>query len=328
MNEPVAIAAAGTPSRFCPRCRATFTAECAVCPDDGSALVADRHGETIAGRYQLRRLIGVGGMGSTVWQAIQMPLGRKVAVKLQRHTDDVSARRFDRGARIMGALSHPHITVVHDYGEIDDEHFLVMERLRGAPLGRFINKGPLPLRRALVGTIQLLRAADHLHRRNIVHRDLKPSNVFVTMVEDDDFFMKLLDFGIAKRMSTDDPGAEPLYDAKVTQQDRICGTPEYMAPEQVLGGTVDGRADLYAIGVCLYRMLTGALPFGGESRREIYLAKTRVAPRRLSTVATELNFSAAIEELVATALARDPAERFQTAADFRKAVTKALRSVL
>ncbi|MCA9517101.1 MAG: serine/threonine protein kinase [Myxococcales bacterium] len=303
------------PSRFCPRCRGSFANDVATCPNDRTALVVDRTGEVIADAYALRRLIGVGSLGSTIWEATQLALGRVVAVKLTPGHSDAQMRRFERGARIMAAMAHPHIAVVHDFGALSHgEAFLVMERLRGAPLDRLLENGPLDVPRALTMASQLLRALAHTHRHGVVHRDVKPGNVFLAASDEGDFAVKLLDFGIARAAdgTTDEPLEGPSR-GRVTMKDRICGTPEYMAPEQALGRPVDARVDVYGVGATLFRVLTGALPFEADSRHQLAFMKTREDAPSIADALPEARFAAPLVGIVARALARDPAERYPSA---------------
>ncbi|MCA9526711.1 MAG: serine/threonine protein kinase, partial [Myxococcales bacterium] len=215
---------------ICPKCRSRFDDRLPRCPHDGRPLVADLTGLVVSGRYTLRELLGVGGMDSSVWLAMQQPVQRHVAIKLLPPTDGDSADRFARGARIASNLSHPHITVVHDYGRTEDgKLFLVMELLEGRVLHDVLRSGGMPVERALHITDQVLKALDHAHRRNVVHRDIKPGNLFLSTRNDDPDFVKVLDFGIARFIDADDAFfEEPLEEITTTRQ--ICGTPQYMAP--------------------------------------------------------------------------------------------------
>jgi len=309
---------------LCPRCGRQPDPGAVHCPDDGHALVDDRSGSLLAGRFALRRLIGLGGSGATVWEGTQQPLGRRVAVKILPYGDDPALQRFDRGARLLGTLSHPHLVTVHDFGPLPDgAWFLAMERLRGAPLDRVLERGPLDVVRALKIARQVASALDHVHRHAIVHRDIKPANIFLAVGEEEEFTAKVLDFGLARRMDEVD-GAVVHLDARITHESQICGTPEYMAPEQVLGHPVDARADVYALGAVLFRMLTGEIPFSGAGRRELYLAKTRQIAPRLDAIVPEAGFPEPVEALVARALARDPASRIPSA----RALRDEIRAVL
>ncbi|MEZ4463391.1 MAG: serine/threonine-protein kinase [bacterium] len=304
---------------ICPKCRSRFDDRLPRCPHDGRQLVADLSGLVVAGRYTLRELLGVGGMDSSVWLAMQQPVQRPVAVKLLPPTDGDSADRFARGARIASNLSHPHITVVHDYGRTEDgKLFLVMELLEGRVLHDVLRVGGMPIDRALHITDQVLKALDHAHRRNVVHRDIKPGNLFLSTRNDDPDFVKVLDFGIARFIDADDGFFdEPLQEITTTRQ--ICGTPQYMAPEQIAMGTVDARTDLYALGIVLYRMITGELPFNSRDHRELFRAHLTQAPPPFSAVRPGLEFPE-LEALVMRVLAKSPDDRFASAAEMRVAI--------
>jgi serine/threonine-protein kinase len=310
-------------SWICARCRTRFEQKALRCPHDGKRVVEDHTGAVLADRYELRELIGVGGMDGTVWMAWQSSTHRQVAVKLLPAADDAAAERFARGARIASNLNHPHITIVHDYGRAaDGKLFLVMELLEGRTLHRLLkDDGALPLDRALHVADQTLRALEHAHARRVVHRDLKPGNLFLVQKNDDPSFVKVLDFGIAKYVA-EDPEADqkPELKHEVTEERQICGTPHYMAPEQVMMGRVDGRTDLYALGVVLYRMLLGRLPFDHKEHHELFRAHLHDDPPRFSAVRPDLALPAPVEDLVRRALAKAPEQRFAEAAEMRRAL--------
>ncbi len=245
-------------------------------------MLYDRSQQLLAGRYRFRRPIGRGAMG-VIWEADQLALQRRVAVKLLPASDEENTRRFRRGAFVAAKMSHPNIVEVYDFGELEGpegpEIFLVMERLSGVPLNRFTVTETLPFDQAVSATAQTLLALEHVHRRGFIHRDVKPANLFVTAVDEDTFCLKLLDFGIA-RMADASNIAEHIIAAereramRVTQPLRILGTPEYMAPEQILGDTLDLRVDLYSAAIMLFHLLFGRLPFNGD-RHELYQAHLR-----------------------------------------------------
>jgi serine/threonine protein kinase len=264
--------------QICPKCRTRFENQVERCTHDGRRLVADLTGVTVAGRYLLRELLGVGGMDSSVWLAMQQPVQRPVAVKLLPPTDGESADRFARGARIASNLAHPHITVVHDYGRTDEgQLFLVMELLEGRILHDVMKTGALPVEQALHITDQVLKALDHAHKKNVVHRDIKPGNLFLCTRNEDPDFVKVLDFGIARYIDANDAFFDDPHQ-EITTTRQICGTPQYMAPEQIAMGVVDARTDLYALGIVLYRMITGELPFQSKDHRELFRAHLTQAP--------------------------------------------------
>lgn len=310
---------------ICPKCRTRYERNVQRCPHDKRRIVEDLTGHVIAGRYTLKELLGIGGMDSSVWMAIQAPIHRPVAIKLLPPAEGDNADRFARGARIASNLNHPNITVVHDYGRTaDGKLFLVMELLEGRELHEILRSGPLGIERALSITDQVLKALDHAHRKNVVHRDIKPGNLFLTKNEADDTeFVKVLDFGIARFIDpndsfTEEPGQE------ITTTRQICGTPQYMAPEQIAMGKVDGRTDLYALGVVLYRMLTGVLPFRTKDHRELFRAHLTQIPPSFTEARANID-SPDLEALVMRALAKSPDDRFASPAEMRRAIRQ-LRS--
>ncbi len=305
---------------ICARCRTRFDHKVLRCPHDGKRVVEDLSGVTIAGRYELRELVGIGGMDGTVWKAWQTSTHRAVAVKLLPAGDDAANMRFDRGARIASNLNHPHITIVHDNGRTEDgKLFLVMELLEGQSLHRMLKDGAgLPLEVALHVADQTLRALEHAHKQRVAHRDLKPGNLFLVQKNDDPHFVKVLDFGIAKYVADDADGADLRHE--VTEERQICGTPHYMAPEQIMMGQVDGRTDLYALGVVLFRMITGRLPFESKEHHELFRMHLNQEPPRFSQVRPDLDVPGAVEDAVRTALAKLPEQRFADAAEMRRAL--------
>ena len=258
-------------------------------------------------------------MGSTVWQAKQDRIHRPVAVKLLPADNDIPARRFEREARIASNLHHANIVVIYDYGPTEDgKLYLVMELLEGLTLEQILRTtSRLPPERALHIAAQVLRALSHAHSKRVVHRDLKPSNLFLTEENEDPDFIKVLDFGLAKYFADDesDPGGPTQLDV-TGQRQVVCGTPSYMAPEQWRGG-IDARTDIYALGVILYRMLTGKLPVTGHPDYELYhkLITQPIPP--LIQSCPDGDFSDGLERLVMTALARDPEQRYASAREMR-----------
>jgi serine/threonine-protein kinase len=268
-------------------------------------------GQVIAERYRVLERIGRGGMGA-VYAVEHLTTRRRCAIKtllpgLGRVHE--IARRFEREARAASLLDHPNIISVTDFGTLDDGAlFLVMEYVRGRPLGDLIDGGGVSPAHALAITRQVLGALGHAHAHGVIHRDLKPDNIMVEDTEDGPQ-VKLLDFGIAKLIGESE-GAD-----KLTQAGVAFGTPDYMAPEQALGEPVDGRADLYAMGVILFELLARRKPFVNADKMAVLRMQVAVEPPSLAA-ASESPFPARIEEVVARALEKRRDDRFPAAADF------------
>lgn len=295
----------------------------------------DRTGTLVAGKYRLRRAIGRGGTG-LIWEAEQEPTGRKVAVKLcvvAQQEDAESVARFRRGAHALARMAHPNIVVMHDYGEVEGieglELYLVMERIEGVSLARFLQKGPLPPARAQSAVLQTLAALAQVHARGYVHRDVKPPNLIVTSVDEDAWVVKLLDFGIARPVDAlldkaTIVAAERNPGSRVTQPLRILGTPEYMAPEQILDLALDPRTDVYAAGVVLWQLLVGKVPFGHTDRRQTYAAHLRDPLPQLEAVLPHRSLPdlPAWQAFFERSLAKTSKKRFADANEMRAALRR------
>src|SRR5919106_1800790 len=251
------------------------------------------------GRYRIVRKLGAGGM-ATVYLAEDQDLGRRVAIKIlnERHAnDDQFVERFRREAKNAAGLSHPNIVSIYDRGEAEGTYYIAMEHLDGRNLKELISaRGPAPVHIAVDVTRQVLAALSNAHRNGIVHRDIKPHNVMV----DDDRRVKVTDFGIARAGTS-----------QMTEAGSIVGTAQYLSPEQARGAGVDQRSDLYSVGVVLYELLTGKVPFNGESPVEIamkHLSDTPPPPSELNEEVPE-----ELDMVVMRALAKDPARRYQSA---------------
>jgi non-specific serine/threonine protein kinase len=260
--------------------------------------------------YHIIERLGAGGMGE-VYLAQDERLGRRVALKfLASHIDDngEARDRLIREARAAALLRSPHIAVTYDLAEYDGALFIAMEYVEGELLSSQIARGPLPLVEGLDIALQLADALDEAHSRGIVHRDIKSANVMIT----ERHLVKVLDFGLAKFLNT--PRAQDLQTiANATQPGLVLGTLNYMAPEQLGGGVVDSRADLFSTGVVIYEMLTGKLPFAGNSLPEI---ADRILHHEPDAIA-RYNYAvpSAVEAIVRKALQKDPSFRYQTARD-------------
>jgi serine/threonine-protein kinase len=271
---------------------------------------------TRLGPYTISASIGAGGMGE-VYKATDTRLGRTVAIKVLPELvalDPELKQRFEREAKALAALSHPHICPIHDVGSQGGIDFLVMEYLDGETLEQRLKKGPLPLDLGLQIGIQIADALAAAHRAGITHRDLKPGNIMLTKSG-----AKLLDFGLAKlrpaspvsmsgmtRLSTMAPG---------TASGTILGTVHYMAPEQVEGRDADGRSDVWALGAVLYEIVTGTRPFKGESPASVIAAILKDTPPPLS--ARQPLTPALLDQIVTRCISKDPEERWQSASDLR-----------
>src|SRR5262245_43103730 len=224
---------------------------------------------TRLGPYEILAPLGAGGMGE-VYRARDTRLERTVAIKIlpaQVSPDPVRKQRFEREAKTISNLNHPHICVLHDIGQQDGIDYLVMEFVEGETLAKRLEKGPLPLEQVLKLGAQIAEALDKAHRNGIAHRDLKPGNIMLTASG-----AKLLDFGLAKPVAPLGNVATMTatkQDGPVTEQGTIVGTFQYMSPEQLEGKELDGRSDIFSLGAVLYEMLTGKRAFEGKSRLSI-----------------------------------------------------------
>ena len=263
----------------------------------------------IDGRYRVLHRVGSGGMADVVC-AEDLQLGRKVAIKLLHRRfaqDEEFVERFRREASSAAGLQHPHVVAVYDRGAWDDTYYIAMEYLEGRTLKKLVQEeAPLAAPRAIDLGIQILRAARFAHKRGIIHRDLKPHNVIV----DAEGRAKVTDFGIAKAGASD-----------MTQTGSIMGTAQYLSPEQAQGLAVSAPSDLYSIGIILYEMLTGRVPFEGESAVTIALKQVSEAPVPPSHYNPAI--PPALEAVVLRALEKDPARRFADADEFIAALEHA-----
>lgn len=256
----------------------------------------------IDGRYRVLHRVGSGGMADVVC-AEDLQLGRKVAIKLLHRRfaqDEEFVERFRREASSAAGLQHPHVVAVYDRGAWDDTYYIAMEYLEGRTLKKLVQEeAPLAPARAIDLTIQILRAARFAHKRGIIHRDLKPHNVII----DGEGRAKVTDFGIARAGASD-----------MTQTGSIMGTAQYLSPEQAQGHSVSAPSDLYSVGIILYEMLTGRVPFEGESAVTIALKQVSEPPVPPSKHNPQV--PPALEAVVLRALEKDPARRFGDADEF------------
>ncbi len=276
------------------------------CPIDGSALeeLADPLlGQVVGGRYRIIDKIGEGGMGA-IYRGRHDVLGRDVAVKFlsERYCrDETHKERFLREARAANRINHENIIDIHDFGSTDaGQVYLVMELLEGEPLSRLIARGPIPWERTISILSQVCRSVARAHELEVIHRDLKPDNIFLIERDGRQDFVKVLDFGLARVKG----------ELRLTHTGAVFGTPEYMSPEQASGQTVGAAADLYSMGVILFEMLTGRLPFEGRTA-ELMVAHLRHTAPDLRQIAR--NVPGELGEIVAKLLSKDPGARHRDA---------------
>ena len=265
-------------------------------------------GQVLSGRFEVIEHIASGGMGS-VFKAIQRPLDRTVAIKVMDHVEDHAEefqKRFFLEASLCARLNHPNIVRIFDYGCHEDSlFFMAMEYLEGQTLKQLLESaGPLPPRQAIEFIRQVASALVEAHGAKLVHRDLKPSNLFVTTDGLGVQHAKILDFGVVKQTSEDH---------NVTQVGLTLGSPWYMSPEQIKDGEVDGRSDLYSLGIVLYQLLTGRLPFMAQDPIQVLMKHLQQVPPPMAEMNPSVAIPADIEGLVFKMLKKSPDDRFQTA---------------
>jgi serine/threonine-protein kinase len=314
--------------RSCPQCATACDDSHRFCPACGfpiGKIVASLDdpliGCRLPGGYLILELVGVGGMGR-VYRAEQTNLGRTVAVKIVHpHLvgEENTAARFITEARAASRLNHPNSVAIIDFGKSPDgQLYMVMEFLRGRDLARVTYEdGPLPFERIVDVLRQTLAALAEAHSEDIIHRDLKPENIILEPVRAGGDFVKVVDFGLAKmREEVQKPG--------ITSPGIVCGTPEYMSPEQARGDELDARSDLYSVGVILFQLLTGRLPFHGDSPTQVVLAHLTEVPPDPRAVAPERNIPISLAGLALRALSKDASARFSSASEFSLALAAAL----
>jgi serine/threonine-protein kinase len=264
-------------------------------------------GTVIADRYRVDRLIARGGMAA-VYLATHVKLNRSVAVKILSpppEADESSAfeQRFRLEAETLAQLDHPNIVAIHDFGELHEEgrFYLAMEFIDGPRMSDILKDGPLPPDRALNLILQVASGLAYAHKRGVIHRDLKPSNLLIKTKDDGTELVKVVDFGLVKLSEADQ---------SITRAGLILGSPHCMAPEQVRGGDVDHRVDIYATGILLFRSLTGQYPFHGANSAATMIAHLNQPVPTFFSVAPELQVPAGLEEIVRRCLAKNPGDRF------------------
>jgi serine/threonine protein kinase len=275
-------------------------------------------GKTITEKYLLEKLIGSGGMGS-VYAGKHIDLGRSVAIKVMNSdivTDKTAEARFIREAKTAAKLDHPNAVTIHDFGTIEGGGaFIVMEYISGQTLRKYLaQNGPLSLEQALEWFTPICEVIETAHQRGIIHRDLKPENIMLKVVGDD-IVIKVVDFGLAKLVSGEE------VSQKLTKTGEFMGTPQYMAPEVYDGENADSRADIYALGIILYEMITGKVPFSGSVQNII---SGHLFKEPTSVTEIKPNLPQELDEVLKLALEKKRDERVSSAIAFANAFKQAV----
>jgi serine/threonine-protein kinase len=300
----------------CSTCGLPFPDGESVCPNDGNAVQVEKTapradplvGATV-GDYVIEARIGIGGNG-VVYRGLQPQIAKPVAIKVLRPdvaADPVQVQRLLHEAQAVNSIRHRSIIDIFGFGKVPDgRHYIVMELLDGEPLDQLLERtGPLSAAQALPLLEEILSALGAAHARRVIHRDLKPSNIFVASQPDGSRYIKLLDFGLAKK------SALPNAPTAQTNQGSVAGTPDYMAPEQAKGEAVGPQTDLYALGVMAFQMLTGELPFSAPTPIELLMEHLNAPPPAPSSV--EVSVPPALDAWVLGLLEKDMAQRPATA---------------
>jgi serine/threonine protein kinase len=278
-------------------------------------------GRVIAERFKIVELIARGGMGK-VYRAEQAPLQRVCAIKILNpnyngDADPEFHRRFFREASTASKITHPNSVTIFDYGVDDDIYYMAMEYLEGQTLHHALREmKTLPEERAGRIAQQICRALREAHAIGVIHRDLKPANIFLTRHGDDEDFVKVLDFGLVKHIAE-------RPEEQLTQTGLFMGSPKYMAPEQIQGAVVDARTDIYSLGIMMYEMLAGKVPFDRPTSVNILMAHVGEPPPAMREVNPNLVCSPVFEDLVMRCIAKDPAERFRSMDEVLQAIKHA-----
>ncbi len=314
--------------KVCPTCGTEYPLSERFCPRDGTALRSsnaqgDLMGSIVAERYHILKKLGEGGMG-TVYLAEHVKMGRKAALKVMNpgmNSDPDAIARFNREAANASRLNHPNVCGIYDFGETPDGLiYLAMEFIEGESLTSLIEKnGYLAAPRAASIIHQAADALGVAHDYGIVHRDLKPDNIMIAKGRDGSDQVKVVDFGIAKASSSDAQ--------KVTKTGLVVGTPEYMSPEQLAGDKLDGRSDIYSLGLVAFNCLTGVLPFPSNSAQEAMIMRLTDHPKTLAEMKPDIDWPPELQAVMDKVLARDADERYQKSPDFGRDMAKAVENM-
>jgi tRNA A-37 threonylcarbamoyl transferase component Bud32 len=289
--------------KTCPQCKMRYPNDATYCFVEGSDLIElpdPRIGTLLAGRYIVEEVIGEGGM-ATVYRARHKLVDRPVAVKIMNPmlaSDPIVRERFRREAKSAQKLAHPNIIEIYDQGDTEDgTAYIVMELLHGESLAGVVQRGAMDVDRAIHVMVQIARGMARAHDLEVIHRDIKPENIFLCRRDDGSDLVKLLDFGIAKSRQ----------DSRLTGQGELFGTPQYMAPERIMGNDTGGASDIYALGVVFFEMLTGELPFNAPDVATFFVKHMQEAPPALRSLNPRVPEK--LDELVVRMLAKNPTDR-------------------
>lgn len=306
--------------KLCLVCNFQFEDEQDLCPKDLSKLVPVGKdpliGKLIQDKYRIESLVAKGSMG-VIYKATQELIGREVAIKVMHSylvSDEESLKRYYKEAKASSRLNHPHIITIYDFGVLSSgQPYIVMDLLQGKALSDILHaRGQLTLKQTLMVFQQCCLALGEAHKRGVVHRDIKPENIVIDEMPDGKSInVKVVDFGIATfAADTNDTLG------KITKTGTVCGSPFYMSPEQCDASGVDARSDLYSLGIVLFECLTGKVPFDSKDIYQVMTMQVKDQPPSLQSIRPDLAFSSDIEDVVCKSLAKDPANRFQSADDF------------
>lgn len=307
-------------SKTCTACGRRFHGDMSVCPDDNMPLMTvpdeDLVGTVLENKYEILEKIGAGGMGA-VYRARHQLMHRQVAIKMvlaQLSANSMTLKRFTQEARATSQLNHPNILTVFDFGiSPSNQPYLVMDFLEGVNFGRVLEETrQIPVPRAIGIFLQVCAALGHAHQKGIVHRDLKPSNIMLIELDGQPDFVKVLDFGIAKVLSSVDGETDNL-----TRTGEVFGSPLYMSPEQFRGKSMDARSDIYSLGCVMYRSLAGICPVTGKDVLECMYKHVNETIPPFSVTAPEAGVPERLEQIIMKALAKDPDDRYASMNDLR-----------
>lgn len=318
--------------RVCPRC-STETLD-VTCPDDGAPTIEVQDqgpatypaGTLFADRYRIDGVLGIGGFGA-VYRCTQLNMNQTVAVKVLRneHLQSIEhVKRFTREAQAASKLTHPNTIRIFDFGQNKDQAlYLAMEFVEGETLGHRLDEHGTVHWETLVHIMtQVCHSLTEAHAAGLIHRDLKPENIMLVQVAGDPNFVKVLDFGIAKVMKDSDNDQSQL-----TESGMIMGTPTYMSPEQAKGEAINGRSDIYSLGVMMYEALTGKPPFQGDTPMTVLVAHIKDIPRPMPRDGSIPNVPSELEKVVLSCLEKDPARRPQSTVQLVDRLVNAAKAV-